>query len=440
MWNGAEHSWRYELHAKYGSVVRVAPNSLSFTDPSAWVDVHGFKKNAPMKDPNAYQEAPNGCRNLFAEPNDEKHRFQRKIFTYAFSDRALREQQPLFSKYIDVLVDRVRRTVQTEPTAPFDIVKLLNFTTFDIMADLCFGESLGLLQSVDYTPWVSMVLKSFKVGARIGAVTLFEPFRTILKLWKPQKIEDIKKEFFQFSADRVDKRLAAKVDRSDIWGLVLANQEKGRGLSLGEMHTNATLFMAAGTETTATELSGLMYHLLSNPGVLRTLVAEIRTAFPDKESMSMEQIAQLPYLHACLEEGLRMFPPVPGSLPRVVPPGGTTIAGHHIPAGVHVSIPHFASYRLHFADAFSFRPERWLADAPAEFAHDVKSTLQPFSYGPRNCLGKNMAYHEMRMVLVNLLYHFDFELVEGMEGWAEKLRSFAVWEKDELLVRAQLRS
>jgi cytochrome P450 len=197
--------------------------------------------------------------------------------------------------------------------------------------------------------------------------------------------------------------------------------------------------MAAGTETTATELSGLIFYLLSNPTCLSMLTQEIRTSFPTKESMSMERIAQLPYLHACLEEGLRMFPPVPGSLPRVVPSGGTTIAGHHIPAGVHVSIPHFASYRLHFADAFSFRPERWLTNAPAEFAHDVKGALQPFSYGPRNCLGKNMAYHEMRMVLVNLLHNFDFELAEGMEGWVEKLHSYAVWEKDELLVRARVR-
>ena len=439
-WNGEEHSWRYNLHVKYGSIVRISPNALSFSDPKAWADVHGFKKNVPMKDPEAYQEAPNGCRNLFAEPNDEKHRFQRKIFTHAFSDRALKEQEPLFSKYTDVLVDRIKRTVQAEPNTPFDIVKLLNFTTFDIMADLCFGESLGLLQSADYTPWVTMLLRAFKMGARIRAVTYFEPFNTILKHWKPKKVEEIRWEHFNFSAERVNKRLAASVDRPDIWGLVLTNQEKGNGLSLGLMHTNAGLFMGAGTETTATELSGLMYYLLMNPTCLRNLVQEIKTAFPSKEDMSMEKIAQLPYLHACVEEGLRMFPPVPGSLPRVVPRGGTTIVGEHIPEGVNVSIPHFASYRLHFADAFSFRPERWLPNAPPEFTSDVKGALQPFSHGPRNCLGKNMAYHEMRMVLVNLLYNFDFELAPGMEDWASRLRSFAVWEKDELLVQAKVRA
>jgi cytochrome P450 len=393
-----------------------------------------------MKDTEAYQAAPNNVRNLFAEPDDEKHRFQRKIFTHAFSDRALKEQEPLLSKYVDVLVDRIKRTVKTDPRSPFDIVKLLNFTTFDIMGDLCFGESLGLLQSTDYSPWVSMLLSAFKMGSRIRAVTLFEPFYSIFKVWKPAKIEEIRWEHFRFSADRVDKRLKTGVDRPDIWGLVLANQEKGQGLSLGEMHANAGLFMGAGTETTATELSGLVYFLLQNPPCMRRLVEEITGAFSTEGDITMERMAQLSYLHACIEEGLRIFPPVPGALPRIVPPGGSTICNHHIPAGTHVSIPQYASYHLHFADSFSFRPERFLPDAPAVFAHDDKSAHQPFSYGPRNCLGKNMAWHEMRMVLVKLLWNFEFELAEGMGGWAEKQRSYAIWEKGPLLVRARARA
>jgi cytochrome P450 len=394
----------------------------------------------PFKDPEAYQEAPNGERNMFAEADDEKHHYQRKIFSHAFSDRALKEQEPLFNQYIEALVERIKRNVKTEPQQSFDIVKLLNFTTFDIMADLCFGESLGLLQSVDYTPWVSMLLNAFKMGARMRAVTYFEPFRTILKVWKPKKVEDIRWEHFNFSAERVNKRLAANITRPDIWGLVLANQEKGQGLSLGLMHTNAGLFMGAGTETTATELSGLVYYLLRNPACMRRLVDEITTTFPTEDLITMEGIARLPYLHACIEEGLRVFPPVPSALPRITPAGGSTICGIHVPAGTHVSVPQYASYRLHFQDAFSYRPERFLPEGAAEFAADDKSALQPFSYGPRNCLGKSVAYHEMRMVLVKLLFNFEFELGGGMEGWAERLRSFAIWEKGPLMVRARVRT
>jgi cytochrome P450 len=440
LWSGTEHTWRYELHKKYGPIVRIGPKSLSFTDPRAWRDIHGFSKGVPLKDPEVYQPAPNNIRNLFAEPDDEKHRFQRKIFTHAFSDRALKEQEPLFSKYIDVLVERIERTVEADPQSPFDIVKLLNFTTFDIMGDLCFGESLGLLQSADYSPWVSMLLGAFKMGARIRAITLFEPFYTLFTVWKPEKIEKMRQDHFQFSVERVNKRLKTGIERPDIWGLVLANQEKGQGLSLGAMHSNAGLFMGAGTETTATELSGLLYYLLGNPACMKRLVDEITSEFATEDDITMERIAKLPYLHACIEEGLRIFPPIPGALPRVVPKGGSIICGHMIPEGIRVSIPQYASYHLHFADPFSFHPERFLPDAPAVFAHDDKSAHQPFSHGPRNCLGKNMAYHEIRLVLVTLLFHFEFELADGMQGWAERQRSYAIWEKGPLLVTARVRA
>jgi cytochrome P450 len=66
------------------------------------------------------------------------------------------------------------------------------------------------------------------------------------------------------------------------------------------------------------------------------LVKEIRETFPSDRDMVMEDIARLEYLHACLEESLRLYPPVPIGLPRVVPPGGSTVCGEHIPAGVRL--------------------------------------------------------------------------------------------------------
>ncbi|KAK5019787.1 hypothetical protein LTR16_012675, partial [Cryomyces antarcticus] len=87
--------------------------------------------------------------------------------------------------------------------------------------------------------------------------------------WKsllPKSLGEKRIQHFKYSTDRVDRRLATPTDRPDIWTLVLNNQEKeGKGLSVKEMHSNASLFMVAGTETTATLLSGLTYYLLKNP-------------------------------------------------------------------------------------------------------------------------------------------------------------------------------
>lgn len=110
---------------------------------------------------------------------------------------------------------------------------------------------------------------------------------------------------------------------------------------------------------------------------------------------------------ACLDEALRMYPPVPGSFPRDVPAGGDYIGDSWVPESTVVAVTQFAAY--HSPENFylpdEYIPERWLDDE--RFRNDNKAAFQPFSTGPRNCVGKNLAYFEMRIVLARLLYNFD---------------------------------
>ena len=99
------------------------------------------------------------------------------------------------------------------------------------------------------------------------------------------------------------------------------------------MKTSGTLIIA-GSETTATLLSGVTFHLLDNPVILRRLMDEIRGRFSSVEEMTFVALAQLPYLSACLQEALRIYPPIAGNLPRRTLPGGAMIAGHFVPPNV----------------------------------------------------------------------------------------------------------
>jgi cytochrome P450 len=85
---------------------------------------------------------------------DVDHARQRKIFTPAFSDRALKEQEPLFLRYTDLLVSKLLEKVEQAPEKPIDFVRMANFTTFDVMGDLTFGEPLHMLENAEYDPWV----------------------------------------------------------------------------------------------------------------------------------------------------------------------------------------------------------------------------------------------------------------------------------------------
>lgn len=136
---------------------------------------------------------------------------------------------------------------------------------------------------------------------------------------------------FKYSTDRVDRRLSAQTTRPDIWTQVL-RREGDKSLSLAEMHSNSDLFMIAGTETTATLASGLIYYLLMNPEKMKNLQDELRETFKEREEINMTRLTHLKYLNACVEEGLRIYPPVPVGLPRRTPVGGTAICGEWIPA------------------------------------------------------------------------------------------------------------
>lgn len=92
-----------------------------------------------------------------------------------------------------------------------------------------------------------------------------------------------------------------------------------------------------------------------------------------------------------------------------------------------------------FAEPDSFRPERWLpATHPLYnpmFANDNHECFRPFSFGVRDCIGKNLAYSELRVVISRILHRFDYTLEPGQEGWLDNARVFVVWEKPGVKVR-----
>ncbi|KAF2497637.1 cytochrome P450 [Lophium mytilinum] len=428
IYRGRQVAMVCELHEKYGHVVRVSPHELSFNSSQAWKDVHGHQKPGKpniIKHPDWFVPAINNVHSIISA-NDVDHARTRRIFSNAFSDRALKLQESLFARYTDLLVSKLGEA----PDQVSDLVRMYNFTTFDIMSELAFGEPLSLLTNSDYVPWVKNIFQSIRTGSKIGIIRYWPRLYAFAKWLTGNTFQSKRVKHFEYSASRVDRRLDRGSNEPDIWNLVL-NAKEGRGLSRGEMYANATVFMIAGTETTASLLSGLTYYLLKHPSVLKKLNEEIRSAFKTDAEITIEGLQRLPYLQACMEEGLRMYPPVPVGLPQLVPPQGAAICGDWIPGGTVVSVSQFAMYSCEkvFRDANSFIPERWLGDQ--RFETDDKFALQPFSYGPRNCLGKNLAYHEMRIILSKVLWNFDLEMLPECEDWTDQ-EVYTLWQKHPL--------
>lgn len=161
-----------------------------------------------------------------------------------------------------------------------------------------------------------------------------------------------------------------------------------RGMTREEIMKTSSIIIIAGSETSATLLSGAVFYLLKNPIWMEKLQEEVRTTFKDESEMSFASLSQLKVLHAVIQETFRMYPPVPTTLPRLTNEEGAMVCGIFIPPNCSIGVPQYPAYRSsrNFKDANKFAPERYLGD-PA-YEDDNRAVVQPFSVGPRNCIGQ----------------------------------------------------
>lgn len=265
---------------------------------------------------------------------------------------------------------------------------------------------------------------------------IYYRLQKVRQWFMPKGVQGARFQNLKRAMDMVDKRINHETERKDFLHYILAaNDEKG--MSRAEINVNAFSLSVAGSESTATLLSGATFFLLTHRHVHDILVKEIRTTFKSEDEITMTSTNDLKYLEAVLTEALRLYPPVAGTLPRQVPPGGETIDGAYVPSGTSVGVNHFSAYHhpQNFYRADDFLPERWLPgirDA-APFDKDNRACMQPFSFGPRNCLGKNLAKAEMRLIMAKMLWRFDLQLVEGRGDWMEGQKIFGFWAKPPLM-------
>ncbi len=262
----------------------------------------------------------------------------------------------------------------------------------------------------------------------------------------PAKAAAWRRTHLNNSREKTMRRLADHDrDHTDFIFQIINNESK-KSLSQTEIVLNMALFISAGTDTTATALTGWTYFMCTHLDVYQRLVREVREAFESADDIKWDHVKNFRYLEATLNEALRLFPPSPASQQRVVPPGGATIDGYYLPAGTTVAVSPWASMHsaLNFYEPDKFIPERWLGE-DGDFSNDRLNASLPFGTGPRVCIGKNLASMEMRLVAAHLLFHFDLELDRGvyeeknrkwgLDGHLKIMKVFHSMTKPELWVR-----
>lgn len=308
----------------------------------------------------------------------------------------------------------------------YRILTQINFT-----GDLTFGESFGAVAGAKDHPWVSILMESsFAISLattsrRIPLLKLALPF--ILPKDIPQKLA----RHNELSREKTLKRvkMADEVYRPDFFQHILS--KGGDRVHFEELVNQTIQLITAGSETTATFLSSVTFHLLKNRTCLDELTREVRSAFRSAGEINADRCSELKYLNAVIEEGLRIWPPLPFGQPRESP--GAVVSGVFLPPGTVCSVDMWSVHHnpKYWTDPYSFRPERWLGEGLG----DNKVAFYPFILGPRACLGINLAYLEMRIILALLVFTYDWEMVNPDLDFWNDARTTLFWVKPAVMVR-----
>lgn len=238
-------------------------------------------------------------------------------------------------------------------------------------------------------------------------------------------INELKTVSRAFALWRIEQ---SDVPYRDIWSSLMSSKDPqtGSGFTEDVLISEACLFIVAGTDTTITGLSETLFYLVSNPRVLERLTRELREAFPLRAADHGQQgrgidcpirwgspeLQKIEYLQACIDEAMRLSPPLPGVLPREVGKEGMVVDGEFFPAGVNLAINTYSMHHdeRNFEDALTYAPERFLSSSgESELAPKIKNSaaFTPFGVGRTSCIGKHLAYQEMSLVLARMLWLFD---------------------------------
>ncbi|QUC22165.1 uncharacterized protein UV8b_06406 [Ustilaginoidea virens] len=385
--NAARTLYIHALHEQYGPVVRIAPNEVSFTSWPALKEIYcsggsGYDKSDFYNLFKVY-----GRRTMFTTLNKADHARRKRILADRYANTNI-----MRSVSLDGIRKRSREFLDRCTAAgdsATDVFISLHAYACDCITHHLFhpngSDCIG--KNMD-EEMMHQVAADDSLQNRLIAYycpTLHRLFAGILSLF-------VKPRFVPLADNFVLE--ASKRTNAASFTLMSRLKEKTANLDQIDVAAECLDHMVAGIDTTGDTLCFLMWELSQPRSLhLQQRLAEEFQAHPDVSTHS------LPFLDAVLCEGLRCYPAIPMSLPRLVPPGGRTIDGYAIPGGAIVSCQALSVHRINnhvYPDPEKFNPDRWMSP---EGDADRRRLLFSFSSGGRGCVGKHLAIAEMKVLL-----------------------------------------
>jgi cytochrome P450 len=320
------------------------------------------------------------------------------LYTAAFSKTAVQRLEPLIHEKLGLFLTRLDGFSHKGTTA--SISTGFACLTGDLVMHYCYQRSFDFLDRPEFD--VQMIHDMRDFAPILPVLWYFPRFGAYLNKIIDCLAYETRKKYFPAAAalmyivDQCRERISTlsalppsspELENSIFKLAVHPSKEKGQYVATAqELTGDAVLMFLAGTDTTANALTVATYNVLANPQILSHLRTELDNAMPDISAFYPQaHLKTLPYLRAVIKESLRLSYGTTARLMRIVPPGGATMCGQHVPGGTRVSFSHYLYNNDAgvFTSPADFRPERWLGADVAE----LENRMVTFSRGSRSCLG-----------------------------------------------------
>jgi cytochrome P450 len=356
--------------------------------------------------------------NVFTVVDKRIHRIKRQLIGKLTSERSVKSFEPVMIEQIDIFLKQLLSTCTNETSDTINISERCKFLGLDISALMGFVYRMNLQTDENYRSilpamvrggWVinmdmqHSLLRKLRLGILVAApmIRRSKGVIDVLRVMISARLAEDKHARHDLYSHLVDALDALENDR----------------ITIAELWVEAIFFLPAAGDTSATTLATLFFYLSRNPDCLQKLALEIGSKFAtSSEILGGPQLASCGYLRACINESLRMSPPVGGTLWREQSKEDIrrplVIDGHVIPAGTRIGLNIYALHHnpAYFPDPFTYKPERWISSSDGS---KTTGAFMAFSIGPRGCAGKSMAYQLVSIAMAKTLWYFDFELAEN---------------------------
>ncbi|KAM0349329.1 hypothetical protein ACHAPU_003738 [Fusarium lateritium] len=412
----------HELHKKYGSVVRVGPDEVSFTSLAALKEIYGSGGSGYDKTEFYDLFQVYGKRTMFSTLVKGDHAKRRRMIGDRYANSNVMKAGPIAG-----IQERSKKFLErcaNSPERTADVFRLV----FDIGWHNCLRNLADQIALHAYAcdcvthqlfhPYGSNCLQNKDDEEMMHQVAADDSLQNRLVQYYSPVLHSLgAKVLASFAKPRsiplADNFVIENAGENGAAAFTVLNRlkEKGSVLDTIDMAAECLDHMAAGIDTTGDVLCFLMWELSlpRSTKYQRLLREEFRTK-------AEAPFDELPMLDAVLNEGLRCFPAIPMSLPRYVPPGGRIIDGVSLPEKTVVSCQAMSVHRINhhaFPDPDKFYPERWLE---AEGDADRRRHQWAFSSGGRGCIGKHLAMAEMKTLLRDVYSRYETEPDSSMKS------------------------